>query len=115
MKTWTLKTPFLTLQGTSRRCLDWSRAIEIIKKYYKPNMRVWAGVKGDWPDTAGLIFKDGQSVDNDAVVIASRINDEPAILIKYEDGTWLEGICWGYENELGYVGNKWPHELLLNG
>lgn len=115
MNTWQLKTPFLTIQGASRRCLDWSRAIEIIQKHYSPNMRVWAGVKGDWSDTAGLIFKDGKSVDTGAVVIASRINDEPAILIKYGDGTWVEEMCWGYEDELEYIGNKWPHELLLNG
>ena len=115
MNTWHLKTPFLTLQGASRRCLNWSKAIEIIKKNYKPNMSVWAGVKGDWVDTVGLIFKNGQSVDTGAVVIASRINDEPAILIKYDDGTWMEEICWGYKDELDYVGNKWPYELLLNG
>lgn len=114
MNTWELKTPFLTIQGASRRCLDWGKAIEIIKKNYKPNMLVWAGIKEDWTDTAGLMFKDGQSVDTGAIVIASRINDEPVILIKHEDGTWLGEICWGYENELEYVGNKWPHELSLS-
>lgn len=114
MNTWELKTPFFTIQGASRRCLDWNKAIEIIKSQYKPGMLVWAGIKGNWKDTAGLIFKDRQSIDTGAVVIANRINDEPAILIEHGDGAWLKETCWNYEDELEYVGNKWPYELSLH-
>lgn len=77
-------------------------------------MRVWAGIKGDWEDTAGIIFESGNAVNADAVVNAERMNDEPMLLIRYKNGTLLELSCWKYSNELDYVGDKWPFKLSMS-
>ncbi len=73
IKTWNTKLPFgIILQGAEQRCLDWSKAVEIIKKNYRPNMIVYAGINGDWEDTAGIVFENGKSVNTDAVVNTVR-------------------------------------------
>lgn len=113
MKRWYVKTPFVILQGLERRCLDWRKAADIIKQNYRAGMIVYAGIKEDWKDTEGIIFENGQSVNTDAVVNAKKMNDQPILLIRYENGTSLKINCWKYSSELDYVGDKWPFKFLL--
>lgn len=113
MNTWFLKTPFGILQGAEQRCLDWRKAVDIIKQNYRPDMIVYAGIKEDWKDTAGIIFKNGQSVNNGAVVNTEIMGYEPMLLIRHTDGTEIQKKCWRYSYELDNVDDKWPFKISV--
>ena len=89
-----------------RKVFDWCKAAKIIKSN-NPD-EVWAGLKGDFENTSGLIYSEGKIIDSYQIgmylastwatpVIQLLINDEeyefPCYIMESET-TWNEHTVW---------------------
>ena len=90
-------------KGNPLKVFDWKKCAEIIRDE-KPQ-EVEAGLSEDWEYTGGVIFKDGEIVEDEYTYLASSWAT-PMILV---DGCYRD--CYVMQSETEWhCGTKWPNE-----
>lgn len=95
-------------RGKETMVFDWDKAARIIKER---NIKdAWAGLDGDMEWTGGVIFKNGEIVDNDYTFLASTWATPILVLPHDEQLCSVENIpCYIMEHETAWNSDtKWP-------
>lgn len=89
---------------------DWDYAARIIREY-NPVM-AYAGLQGDWDNTAGIIFHDGRPIKDTAYLASTWAT--PEIELEFQDGNSEFISCYKMQGETpGWNSSTiWPKSAL---
>jgi len=90
------------------KSLDWVKAAYLIRAH-KP-VSVEAGLHGDFNETRGVIFKDGQVATMDEDYFGTSCWAIPVLVMHLKDGEILELECWAEGNQDPHM--WWPENAL---
>ena len=90
---------------------DWDKAARIIKE--KQPIEASAGLRDDWENTGGVIFRAGKPVKNVYTYLASTWA-VPEFVLTFEDGSQEKTDCYKMQSEVPKwnAGTKWPTSAL---
>ena len=107
-------------RGRERMVFDWDKAARIIKE--KGIKNAWAGLRGDFENTGGMILENGEPIMDDYTYLASTWATPVLSYQDDEDEKNVDGVvefpCFVMKHETAWDSNtKWPGSALriLNG
>lgn len=101
----------ITNRGKEPMVFDGDKAARIIKE--KQPIEASAGLRDDWENTGGVIFRAGKPVKNVYTYLASTWA-VPEFLLTFKDGSQEKTDCYKMQSEVPKwnAGTKWPTSAL---
>lgn len=88
-------------RSKEKMVFDWDKAARLIAE--KKPRRAWAGLRGDWCSTGGMIYEEGKPITDDYTYLAStwavpelRVGSDTVECYRMESDTpgWDESTSW---------------------